>query len=175
MEQLHDGWSGPFGAIAILLRVTEHQQFRWITKIDWTLTPRGSVCSRACIEIETDRDSEGGGGPNSWIYSHEKCSASAWNKFRWIYVVAHTPFHFSIPPSPPLIVLQLDTTGHASRLSSSRPTRRRRINTLANKSQRKREGGGIGFAPGKWKMANLPMRALPPWQIARGVGNIAPY
>lgn len=53
------------------------------------------------------------------------------------------------PPSPPLIVLQLDTTGHASRLSSSRPTRRRRINTLANKSQRKREGGGIGFAPGK--------------------------
>lgn len=174
MEQLHDGWSGPFGAIAILLRVTEHQQFRWITKIDWTLTPRGSVCSRACIEIETDRDSEGGGGPNSWIYSHEKCSASAWNKFRWIYVVAHTPFHFSIP-SPPLIVLQLDTTGHASRLSSSRPTRRRRINTLANKSQRKREGGGIGFAPGKWKMANLPMRALPPWQIARGVGNIAPY
>lgn len=174
MEQLHDGWSGPFGAIAILLRVTEHQQFRWITKIDWTLTPRGSVCSRACIEIETDRDSEGGGGPNSWIYSHEKCSASAWNKFRWIYVVAY-PFPLLDPPSPPLIVLQLDTTGHASRLSSSRPTRRRRINTLANKSQRKREGGGIGFAPGKWKMANLPMRALPPWQIARGVGNIAPY
>lgn len=151
IEQFHDGWSiGSFrsdcnppstnGTPTVSLDKQNRLDFN-------TERGGGSVCSRACIEIETDRERGEGVLTHEFIplrLLHEKCSASAWNKFQWIYVVAHTPFHFSILlPSPPLIVSR---PTHSDTL---RALLVEDVNTLLEqKSTRKsREGGGIGVLP----------------------------